>query len=107
MYPTSIDGKPLAGGFRMLPQTVRVFRTGFSRSDREFEEALRPCRLFAHMLTPEFQVRHRWSPNAVAFWDNRSTLHYAAHDFGQAHRLMHRVTLKGDVPLGPDQLKGT
>ena len=28
----------------MLPQTVRVFRTGFSRSDREFEEALRPCR---------------------------------------------------------------
>lgn len=63
--------------------------------------------LFAHMLTPEFQVRHRWSPNAVAFWDNRSTLHYAAHDFGQAHRLMHRVTLKGDVPLGPDQLKGT
>ena len=44
MYPTSIDGKPLAGGFRMLPQTVRVFRTGFSRSDREFEETLTPCR---------------------------------------------------------------
>ena len=44
MYPTSIDGKPSAGGFRMLSQTVRVFRTGFSRSDREFEEALRPCR---------------------------------------------------------------
>ena len=44
MYPTSIDGKPSAGGFRMLPQTVRVFRTGFSRSDREFEEDLTPCR---------------------------------------------------------------
>ena len=28
----------------MLPQTVRVFRAGFSRSDREFEEALTPCR---------------------------------------------------------------
>ena len=38
MYPTSIDGKPSAGGFRMPPQTVSVFRTGFSRSDREFED---------------------------------------------------------------------
>ena len=44
MYPTSIDGKPSAGGFRMPHQTVRVFRTGFSRSDREFEEALTPYR---------------------------------------------------------------
>ena len=44
MYPTSIDGKPSAGGFRMPHQTVRDFRTGFSRSDREFEEALTPCR---------------------------------------------------------------
>ena len=44
MYPTSIDGKPSAGGFRMPHQTVRVFRTGFSRSDREFEDALTPCR---------------------------------------------------------------
>ena len=44
MYPTSIDGKPSAGGFRMPHQTVRVFRTGFSRSDREFEEILTPCR---------------------------------------------------------------
>ena len=44
MYPTSIDGKPSAGGFRMPHQTVRIFRTGFSRSDREFEDALTPCR---------------------------------------------------------------
>ena len=43
-FPTSIDGKPSAGGLRMLPQTVRVFRTGFSRSEREFEEILTPCR---------------------------------------------------------------
>ena len=28
----------------MPHQTVRVFRTGFSRSDREFEDALTPCR---------------------------------------------------------------
>ena len=44
MYPTSIDGKPSAGGFRMPHQTVRVFRTGFGRSVREFEYALTPCR---------------------------------------------------------------
>ena len=44
MYPTSIDGKPSAGGFRMSHQTVRVFRTGFGRSDQEFEEILTLCR---------------------------------------------------------------
>jgi taurine dioxygenase len=54
--------------------------------------------LFNHFTTPEFQIRHRWKRNEIAFWDNRSTLHYATHDYGKHHRLMHRVTLVGDVP---------
>ena len=32
MYPTSIDGKPSAGGFRMPHQTVRVSRTALLQS---------------------------------------------------------------------------
>ena len=49
--------------------------------------------LFEHVKAPEFQVRFRWSPDCVAMWDNRSTIHYAVADFHPARRLMHRVTV--------------
>ena len=54
--------------------------------------------LFARMTTPEHTVRYRWSAGDVAFWDNRSTMHYATLDYGRAARVMHRVTLRGDQP---------
>ena len=54
--------------------------------------------LFARMTTPEHTVRYRWRAGDVAFWDNRSTMHYATLDYGRAARVMHRVTLRGDQP---------
>jgi len=48
--------------------------------------------LFAHQTRPEFQCRFRWEPNSLALWDNFSTLHRGIFDFGQGHRLMHRVS---------------
>lgn len=57
--------------------------------------------LYAHLTKPEHVVRHRWRPGDVAMWDNRSTAHYANRDYGTAHRVMHRITLRGDVPVGP------
>lgn len=57
--------------------------------------------LYAHLTKPEQIVRHRWRPGDVAMWDNRSTAHYANRDYGTAHRVMHRITLRGDVPVGP------
>jgi taurine dioxygenase len=36
----------------------------------------------------------------VVLWDNRSTAH-ADHDYGDFQRIMHRVTLRGDIPVGP------
>lgn len=54
--------------------------------------------LFAHLRTPEFQVRHRWQAGDLAVWDNRSTQHYAVADYSE-RRLMHRVTIKGDKPF--------
>ena len=37
--------------------------------------------LFLHCTNPNFQVRFRWTPRAVAFWDNRCTQHLAVWDY--------------------------
>jgi taurine dioxygenase len=55
---------------------------------------------FAAVGRPEFTVRHRWSEGDVVVWDNRSTAHYAVDDYGDQRRVMHRITLRGDVPVG-------
>jgi taurine dioxygenase len=52
-------------------------------------------RLYALTWRPEYNVRFRWEPGSVAFWDNRSTQHYVAADFFPQRRLMERVTLAG------------
>ncbi|WP_433343925.1 TauD/TfdA dioxygenase family protein [Streptomyces sp. CA-253872] len=57
--------------------------------------------LYAHLTKPEHTIRHRWQPGDVALWDNRATSHYANRDYGEQHRVMHRITLRGDVPVGP------
>ncbi|WP_375502043.1 TauD/TfdA dioxygenase family protein [uncultured Jatrophihabitans sp.] len=56
---------------------------------------------FAHLTKPEHLVRHRWSAGDVVMWDNRSTAHYADFNYGDVQRVMHRVTLRGDIPVGP------
>lgn len=48
----------------------------------------------------ENTVRWRWSTGDVAIWDNRATQHYAVDDYGTQERIVRRVTLKGDVPVG-------
>ena len=57
--------------------------------------------LYEHTVAPERVVRWKWRDGDVAFWDNRSTAHYAAADYGDARRVMHRVTIAGDAPRGP------
>ncbi|GGM16817.1 MULTISPECIES: TauD/TfdA dioxygenase family protein [Micromonospora] len=59
--------------------------------------------LYAHLTKPEHIVRHRWRLGDVALWDNRSTAHYANRDYGSARRVMHRITLRGDIPRGPQR----
>ena len=61
------------------------------------------ARLLADLLdrvkTPEYQVRFRWTPNAIVFWDNRATQHYAILDYWPQERVVERVTIQGDVPF--------
>lgn len=56
-------------------------------------------RLFRQASIPDYQVRFRWRVDSVAFWDNRSTQHYATNDFFPQHRKMERVTIAGDRPF--------
>jgi alpha-ketoglutarate-dependent taurine dioxygenase len=54
--------------------------------------------LYAHSVKPEFTVRYHWHEGDVGFWDNRATQHAVAGDFGDQHRVIQRVTLRGDEP---------
>jgi len=60
---------------------------------------------YAHITKPEHIVRHRWRTGDVAMWDNRATVHYANRDYGDARRVMHRITLRGDEPVGAGVLR--
>ena len=56
--------------------------------------------LFAHQTRPEFTCRFRWTPGALAFWDNRCAQHNPVNDYHGKRRAMLRVTLQGDRPAG-------
>ena len=60
--------------------------------------------LYSEITRPEYTVRFRWEPGSVAIWDNQATSHLAPTDIEHldVQRTLHRVTVIGDVPVGPD-----
>ncbi|SCK09379.1 Probable taurine catabolism dioxygenase [Streptomyces sp. SceaMP-e96] len=58
-------------------------------------------RIFQSYVTrPENIVRVTWTPGDLVLFDNRITQHYAPDDYGDLPRLLHRVTVAGDAPVG-------
>lgn len=55
--------------------------------------------LYRHCMAADFQVRFRWRPNSIAFWDNRCTQHQAIWDYFPRTRSGFRVTVAGDKPF--------
>ncbi|MBL8548991.1 MAG: TauD/TfdA family dioxygenase [Hyphomonadaceae bacterium] len=71
-----------------------VFTTRILGLERNESDALLAY-LFDRVKAPEYQVRFRWSPNAIAFWDNRATQHYGVLDYWPFERIVERVTVRG------------
>jgi taurine dioxygenase len=67
--------------------------------EREESDAILDL-LFRKTLRHEYHYRHRWEANMLVFWDNRSLQHSALHDYYPQRRLMERVTISGDQPVG-------
>lgn len=84
---------------RVHPETGRKSLyavTGFTRSIKglsttESDGLL--ALLYNHVTASEFVVRYKWHAGDIAFWDNRNTLHRAAQDYGDAPRVLQRVTV--------------
>jgi taurine dioxygenase len=55
--------------------------------------------LYIQASFPEYQCRFKWQAGDVAFWDNRSTQHYAVSDYFPQRRVMERITVIGDRPF--------
>lgn len=91
---------------RIHPETgerVLYVNSGFTTeiADMEASESAEWLRhLLDEVKRPEYQVRFRWQPGSIAFWDNRSTQHYGVADYS-GNRNLERVTIIGDRPFGP------
>jgi taurine dioxygenase len=62
-------------------------------------------RIFANelmdtVIQPDICYRHKWQVGDLLLCDNRSVMHLAYNDYDHAEgRVMHRVTLEGDIPV--------
>ena len=78
--------------------TKKILDTDEQESDEILNE------IFIHQERLDFTCRFKWSENAVAIWDNRSTLHQGLTDFFPGRglgyeRVMDRIAIEGDHPL--------
>lgn len=77
---------------------INVAHTAGIQGMSDAESASLLAFLFEHQVKPEFTCRFAWSNNAIAFWDNRCTMHNPINDYHGFRRIMHRITLQGDRP---------
>jgi len=113
VYAQRVQASPLVSEHpvvRVLPETgerALFVNPGFTRRIKGVneEESRHLLNLFFEEITrPEYTARFRWEPGSIAFWDNRATAHQGPGDFAylDVERVLYRITLEGDVPVGVD-----
>ncbi|MFT4021467.1 MAG: taurine dioxygenase [Acinetobacter sp.] len=93
---------PVVRSHPVTGQDILFVNEGFTTRINELSQADSDALLeflFAHATQEKFHLRWQWQEGDVAIWDNRSTQHKALFDYGDAHRIMHRATINGDVPF--------
>ncbi|GGK35257.1 TauD/TfdA dioxygenase family protein [Nocardia camponoti] len=75
----------------------RIFTEGIVGYDESRSRELID-RLARRADAPEHQVRLKWEPDTVAFWDNRAVQHYAASDYWPQRRVVERASIIGPRP---------
>lgn len=65
---------------------------GFVGMEKEESDALLG-ELYQHQAKDEFVYRHKWEPEMLVLWDNRSVLHSATGGYDGFDRLLHRTTI--------------
>ncbi len=100
MYPPVLH--PVVTKHPVTDRKVIFVNPQFTVGIKGMEEAESQAllkQLYDLALVPEYQFRHKWKNNTLIFWDNRSTQHYAVHDYFPKRRYMERVTIGGTQPL--------
>ena len=49
-------------------------------------------------IRPLSTVGFQWQVGSLAMWDNRCAQHNPVNDYHGHRRLLHRITLEGDIP---------
>ncbi|MEU3455865.1 TauD/TfdA family dioxygenase [Micromonospora sp. NPDC006766] len=91
VHPESGEPALFLGGFaqRLVGMTLR--------ESRPIIDVLQ-----SYVRRPENVARWTWRPGDVLIFDNRNTQHYAVNDYDGHKRLLNRVSITGDVPVGLD-----
>lgn len=101
-YPPSLH--PVVTEHPMTGKKLIFVNPQFTTKIKDMEDAESKQllnQLFDLAKVPEYQYRHHWENGTLVFWDNRSTQHYAVHDYFPKRRYMQRVTIAGtQAPTG-------
>ncbi|GAA4823284.1 TauD/TfdA family dioxygenase [Streptomyces ziwulingensis] len=91
VHPESGEPSLFLGGFaqRLVGLTLR--------ESRPIIDVLQ-----SYVHRPENVARWTWRPGDVLIFDNRNTQHFAVNDYDGHKRVLNRVSITGDVPVGLD-----
>ena len=74
---------------------------GLARAESDYWLAF----LCDHIKSPEHQMRHRWRIRDLILFDEPATQHYAVADY-DSRRVMQRVLMEGERPVGVGEVEG-